>query len=713
MKHASLLLGLGPATAFTLRDGGSPVTKVVELIKDLQDKIEKDGENEQKSYDKYACWCENTLARKAADIEKGKTDIDKLQTLVNKLKGELGIHGAQIEQLKKDIEQNLQSQKEATSMREKQHKEYEEDKTEAEQCIGALEAAIGVLTGAGGKKAESGGKGKFLETLEEAQLISVAGDVRQVLNNPKAKTSISAADLEVVKRFVEEPENFISKHLGGLSLAQVLQNPFGDYAPQSGAIQGILKGMYDSFTGDLEKDNSEEANHQKSFEELMETKKKEEETLKTTLEKTELDEAEKTKLLADTETNRDEAKEQLEADEEFFAKSKDSCKEKGRQWAERSRLRTEELQGITRGIEILTSDEAKETFKSSSETMFLQLTSSGSNVLASYSHKHRSKAYSKLKNLATRFHSVELAELAAEVKLGGHFDKIIPMVENMMLLLKREEADDIEHRDLCNNKARDNKETMADLNFDIEKVTKKLKRMDDDKKEMESKIEELKDAIKASNETLNEGNEDRLEELEAFKEAHKDDLNAIKLLDKAIVTLSEFYKNNKIPLELVQAKKQKKGDPDDAPEVAFQSGDYGGRKDESGGIIAILTMIKEDTENEVKDAMKADGAASLNYASDRESLKKVMEAQQTSKYETEREVAELEWDVEDKKDFKDGKEKDLKAEEKVEKAIKADCSWILEDFDKRRTDRKLEMEGLVEAKNYLMGVNAADEADVM
>merc|ERR1719446_1806430 len=137
------------------------------------------------------------------------------------------------------------------------------------------------------------------------------------------------------------------------------------------------------------------------------------------------------------------------------------------------------------------------------------------------------------------------------------------------------------------------------------------------------------------------------------------------------------------------------------------------RPDEGGGIIAILTMIKEDTEEEVKEAMKADGAAMLNFGSDRESLKKVLEAQQTSKYETERQVAELEWDVEDKEDFKAAKEKDLEAEEEVKEAIDEDCGWILEDFEKRRTARKLEMEGLVEAKNYLMGVNSADEADMM
>merc|ERR1719316_900428 len=123
-------------------------------------------------------------------------------------------------------------------------------------------------------------------------------------------------------------------------------NPFGDYAPQSTQIQGILKGMYDAFTADLEKDNADEAEKQKSFEALIETKKTELATLEATLEKQELDAAEATKLLADSKETLDDTKEQLEADETFFADSKQSCQTKAAQWAQRTRLRTEELSGM-------------------------------------------------------------------------------------------------------------------------------------------------------------------------------------------------------------------------------------------------------------------------------------------------------------------------------------------------------------------------------
>merc|ERR1712000_512671 len=122
-------------------------------------------------------------------------------------------------------------------------------------------------------------------------------------------------------------------------------------------IQGILKGMYDAFTADLEKENAEEADKQKAFEELMATKKQEQETLEATLEKQERDSAKKTKELSDSKITRDDTEAQLKADEVFFEDTKAGCKTKAGEWAERSRLRTEELTGIQKAIEILSSPE--------------------------------------------------------------------------------------------------------------------------------------------------------------------------------------------------------------------------------------------------------------------------------------------------------------------------------------------------------------------
>merc|ERR1719197_1272449 len=125
------------------------------------------------------------------------------------------------------------------------------------------------------------------------------------------------------------------------------KGPFWDYAPASGAIQGILKGMYDAFTGDLETKNADMATKQKQYEEMKATKSAELTTLQATLEKKKETLATDTKTMTDSIVERDETQAQLADDEAFFEETKKACKAKADEWAERSRLRTEELAGGT------------------------------------------------------------------------------------------------------------------------------------------------------------------------------------------------------------------------------------------------------------------------------------------------------------------------------------------------------------------------------
>jgi len=686
----------------------TPVSRVVSLLTELQSRVESDGKSEQQSYDKYACWCENTLARKAAAISDAKDLIETLQKRIEKLEGDLGAHGAEIVQLKKDIADNLEAQKDATTMRNKENDEFDAHKNENEQCVGALEAAIKVLTGAGA------GKKGFLETMQEAQLLSVVSGVRSVLHMPTASNSMSASDLEKVKEFISKPEDFVGNRAGVMSAAQIAQNPFGDYAPQSTQIQGILKGMYDAFTADIEKDNAEESEKQKAFEELMATKRQEQATLEATLEKQQHDEAKKTKELSDSKTTRDDTIAQLKADEIFFQDTKDGCKQKAGEWAERSRLRTEELTGIAKAIQILSSPEAQKTF-TASVTTFVQVASHSDSATHTVSEMYRRKAYTQLKGLAAKYHSVSMAEVAVAVKTGGHFDKVMIMIDKMIALLRTEEAEDIAHRDRCQGSQNKNTNDMEDLDHDIDKAGKELERLGDTKAELEATIEHLEGEIAETKSNMEELLEMRQDEDAAFKQALKDDADAVALIEQAIVSLSEFYKNNKIPLELVQKQPDEVEytvDEDKAPETTWKGGDYGGRKSESGGIIAILEMIKEDTQNEMKTSKADDADAQAAYLKNRASLQDTFDAQRASKVQAEKELAEVEGKTADTKEYKNGKAADLSEEQSLEQSIEKDCAWVKSHFDSRREKRKTEMDGLVEAKNFLAGVEAGDDDEL-
>merc|ERR1719217_1129519 len=131
----TVLALVGGVAAFST-DKPTAMAQTVKLIQNLEAQVKKDGKKEQESFDAYACWCEKTMERKASDISNAKELIAETEILIKKLKGEIASHGAEIEQAKKDIAQNVAATKDATAVRDKEYGEYNAEKLESEQCIG-------------------------------------------------------------------------------------------------------------------------------------------------------------------------------------------------------------------------------------------------------------------------------------------------------------------------------------------------------------------------------------------------------------------------------------------------------------------------------------------------------------------------------------------------------------------------------------------------
>jgi len=669
---------------------------------ELKERVIADGKLEEQSYDKYACWCEDTMGRKAKDIANEQEQITDLGAVIVKLKSEIAAHGTEIEQLKKDIADNAESRREATEVRDKEFQDYHNDKLESENCGGALEAAVKVLSGAGAKKG-------FLETTREAQLLSVVAGVRAVLTRPQVANSVSRTDLDAVKNFVDRPEDFMGGRLGGVSAAQITNNPFGEYAPQSTQIQGILKGMYDTFMGNMEKTNAAEADDQKAFEALMATKVKESETLQATLDQQTGDEAKKTKQLAESKEILDDTKAQLEADEAFFAETKSGCQTKAREWAVRTRLRTEELTGISQAINILTDPENMKTFDAAHATMFLQLSSKQQGA----DKKERSAAFAKLKSVASQYKNLGLVRLALELKNGGHFDKVLASIDTMMAMLHKEEQADIEHRDRCEGAENKNKNDMQDLDHAMEKAAAEITRLTGAAGRLGGEIDLLETDIASTTTNMEERLSLRNTEVAEFKQALLDDSNAVQLIHKVIDSMKEFYKRNKIDFALVakEAKQEPKytENPDKAPETSWSGSNYGGQSEETSGVVAILEMVAEDLQGQMSTGRADDAGAQEMFKKEYGTMKETLDKQMAIKLAKEKGLSDVNAQKLDMEEHKDSKSADKGAEAGLEQAIYQDCSWVKTHFNTRRDQRKVEMDGLVEAKGYLAGVESGEE----
>jgi hypothetical protein len=410
--------------------------------------------------------------------------------------------------------------------------------------------------------------------------------------------------------------------------------------------------------------------------------------------------AEKTQMLAENEEKLEATTEQMKLDEEFFATTTESCKGKAADWEERSRLRTMQLDGITKALAILTSDEAKATFESATSTRPQDTFGSDGVAFVQIQQDPREKAYNVLKKLTRNTKNLRLARLAVTVKTAakGHFDEVISAIDEMIQLLKDEGQTDITQRDWCINEQNVEENHKSDLEYQIEKLQATIERLGEKKLKLEAEVaatEKSRDDLQAE---LDTALADRTAENEAFTTAKDDDEKAIGLLQQAIETLSEYEKNT--ASALVQQPEFEE-DPDAAPDTTFSSGDN--RANEAQGIVSLLMNIKENLEKEVAIAEKSEAQATLEY----EELVRTGDTQ-IAAYEKEltdlaAAIAATDADIEATEQTKTDTDGEHTATVDYLAKIEPNCEWIKANFEARADARTKETEGLMQAKALLAG----------
>merc|ERR1719158_601380 len=120
--------------------------------------------------------------------------------------------------------------------------------------------------------------------------------------------------------------------------------------------------MYDTFSMNLEKSTEAGATQQKNYESISAVNKEDTLDNVNTRTKKEREKADNEKLEADTTQELDDTKADMEASVLLFDDTKKICTSKAAEWNERVRARTEEMAGIDKALEILTSDDAKALF---------------------------------------------------------------------------------------------------------------------------------------------------------------------------------------------------------------------------------------------------------------------------------------------------------------------------------------------------------------
>jgi len=280
---------------------------------------------------------------------------------------------------------------------------------------------------------------------------------------------------------------------------------------------------------------------------------------------------------------------------------------------------------------------------------------------------------------------------------------VIKDIDLMIANLRAEEKADIEHRDWCEDEQKSAEFKNENLQYDQEQLTQKIERAEDQKVKLE---EEVTKTDNEKNETLTamaEALATRNSENKAFKQALKDDDAAVGLISQAIEVLSGYY-------TLIQKTKQPEyKSNEDTPPETFE-GDYSGRKSEGGGIIAILSMIKEDIEKEMKVASKEEAEALKAYEDLRADSQATVDALDAKLVSLGQDIAGKMKEIADLGSVKQNKADSEAATDAFLTDLGPNCDWVDKYFDSRMEKRKAEMSGLQEAKAILAGAESEGPA---
>jgi len=714
-----------------LQTAKNPIQKVIELIEELRDKTIADGKAEELVYNRMACWCETTTKSKAGEIKKCQESLSQLSQDINSNKGSIAQLASDIHDLMTDISNNEAKQYMETTKRERQNADYMQNKAELTNAIVALDKALQMLSGVD-------------------HLALIQGKAKLSTSAMAAVRAVKPAVLSAIQRLPTDTAEKIPVHK--LSALERLGQRFNNkYSPFEPTITQILKDLLESFKATQETETTNEAECQKSYEEIMASKANELATKKQMLADKEEAKAKQNKDEAANQAQWQITADQLTAANKVFVAAKASCTKLANMWDERKKLRDEELKGIKEALKTLTSDDARALIGKAAadgpgKLDFMQV----GLVTDSNAMQAPKKAYMALRKAASKSHNLRIATVAAlimEKMQSGKNDEwktdILSKIDSILTQLSTDQETDTMTYDNC-------KEEEHQLYLEIENRTGEIKRYNWKISVLDRKIENLEEKIADAVENVESILEmqakllsERNAEKSEYEAEKSDDEAAIGVLETAIGQLSKFYKKQGVDLgklneadgkflqlddkaddiflqtsKLTMLSKEpvfKKTDHEVIDGMnSFEFSDKGSRGQQSKGIIGLLTVIKEDLASDIEKATSMENDAQADY----DGIKK----------DTDGELSDLRKKIDDYKDDKSDKEGDVSDNEKWKKtetddlnsakdelktmmesgdegkSISFPCEFMMAEYHNRRVRREAETEGLKQAVAFLEGM---------
>jgi len=684
MKQSLIFSLLAPASAVTalakdeeLSLKTRPIMKVVRMLEDMKEELNKDLEDDKAVHEMLDCWCNTNEKEKTKAIELGTARVNELEAMLGETVAKIGELKSKRKSTQEDQYRDQAALDEAEELRMKENKEFHGTETDLLEAIDATKNAIIVLSKHNPELAQIKAVARMLQAARVPQLMLKAG----------AFNSIKAQELKDFLTGAVTGESSFLQRAPGLAGQS--------YQPQSGQIFGILKQMKEDFETDLSAEQKAEQKSVSEFKGLKESKLAEIDTAQKAIVQYDQDLAALAEKNAQGLKELEDVEDQLGMDTEFLETLQAKCANTDEEFEKRVKDRLTEIAAVEDTIKILNSDDAFANFDKTVNS-FIQVSST------SQEKALRARAVDVLRKAAAEFNQPKLALIAISAQLDV-FTKVKELIDKMVAEMQTQQKDEITHRDNCIDSLNTNtRETTAGYDRKAGLETKKAD-LAQSIKTLTENIEASTQAIAESKIQMQRRTDTREKENFDYQTTVQDQRLTQMILQKAVDRMSQVY-------ALLQSRKPgaphiqtsaTHTDPGNGP-AKFQDNaakHAGGKR-----VLAMLEGVMADSKQTEDDAINAEDSAQNGYENFMKDSNKMIVSTTRMINDMTGAKAKARSDLTMAKTDFTQTMSELEGLNNEAGDLHKSCDYLLKNFDLRQQARAAEIDALNEAKNILSGM---------